>query len=515
MRRSGSGMPSRASRSACWVANSGRCMPPPSVRTAPSSSAAASTVSRESGAPATGACCMPSAGTRPGSRTPPSAATGVSSRPPAATTRGSGPRRAAVLWGRSGLRRSRRPSRSGRAAVATGDDDGLVRVRGAASTVLRHADTVWDLDFDEDGRLLASASGDRSAQVWELATGQTIATLWPHPSVAVSARFTDRGRLLLTAGRDGAARLWAVEAERRLAVLPAESGTIGAIAVAADTGDVATAGGDGTVRVWTETGRAPAVRRSHSRRSRRDLFRRWDHRCGLRRRHGAALARRPTGQGHRASRGRRTRGGVLARRPDVGDERCRPPRPALGRRCRGTVGVLPGAASVEGVAFSPDGRMLATADADGRLDVWNVRARRLEFRLRWPRQSFRSVAVAPDGRIAVGTDAAPCAWPTSCVATGARLQTHTRAPSKGSPSHPTARPSSRPRSTGTRASGTRQGCAGREVASDRRAARRRGGSARRPPRRRRPPRGVRLRLRHVPRRFGLDEVAEGRLSAAK
>ena len=49
--------------------------------------------------------------------------------------------------------------------------------------------------------------------------------------------------------------------------------------------------------------------------------------------------------------------------------------------------------------------MLATADADGRLDVWNVRARRLEFRLRWPRQSFRSVAVAPDGRIAVGTDA--------------------------------------------------------------------------------------------------------------
>ena len=132
---------------------------------------------------------------------------------------------------------------------------------------------MWDLDFDEDGRLLASASGDRSAQVWELATGQTIAALWPHPSVAVSARFTDRGRLLLTAGRDGAARLWAVEAERRLAVLPAESG-VGAIAVAADTGDVATAGGDGTVRVWTERDARACGRRSHSRRSRRDLFRR-------------------------------------------------------------------------------------------------------------------------------------------------------------------------------------------------------------------------------------------------
>ena len=37
--------------------------------------------------------------------------------------------------------------------------------------------------------------------------------------------------------------------------------------------------------------------------------------------------------------------------------------------------------------------------------MWDVHARRLELGLRAPRQSFRSVAFAPDGRIAVGTDA--------------------------------------------------------------------------------------------------------------
>ena len=291
--------------------------------------------------------------------------------------------------------------------LATGDDAGVIRVRGAAASVLRgHADTVWGLDFDDDGRLLASASGDRSARLWELDTGQTIATLGPHPSVVLSATFTDRGRLLLTAGADGAARLWAVEAERRLAALPAPGGAVAAIAVAAGTGEVATAGADGTVRVWTEKG---SVRK------------RFDARAPV-----GAVAISPDGRtvaaagddgtvrlwrdgrpetvlGHHEGAARAAAFSPDGRTLATGgvDHRVQLWDVDAGKR----VAVLPGAASVEGVAFSPDGRLLASADANGRLDVWDVHARRLELGLRAPRQSFRSVVFAPDGRIAVGTDA--------------------------------------------------------------------------------------------------------------
>jgi len=294
-----------------------------------------------------------------------------------------------------------------RGVVATGDDDGVIRVRGAASSVLHgHADTVWGLDFDADGRLLASASGDRSARVWETASGETLATLGPHPSVAVSARFTDRGRLLVTAGRDGAARVWAVEAERRLATLGAGRSTIAGIAAAAETGDVATGETDGGVRVWTAQGR---------------LRRRLDAGAPV-----GAVALAPDGRTVVAAgvdgtvrlwrNGRRGR--VLGRHegaaraaafsPDgrllatSGTDRTIRLWDAVGRR---PVSVLPSGASIDGVAFSGDGRLLASARTDGRLDVWDVEARRRDFSLRAPGQSLRSVAFMRDGRIAVGTDA--------------------------------------------------------------------------------------------------------------
>ena len=375
-----------------------------SVRTARSSSAAASTVSRESGAPATGACCMPSAGTRPGSRTPPSAATGVSSRPPAATT----PRIWATASGRPlGTIRTSSFAASvafgPRGLVATGDDDGLVRVRGAASTVLRgHADTCGTSPSTRTGG--CSAGGDRSSAVWELATGQTIATLGPHPSVAVSARFTDRGRLLLTAGRDGAARLWAVEAERRLAV-PRRIRHDRRHRGRGRDGRRRDGRRDGTVRVWTERGRA---------------------RCGSTLAFPSEPSRSlPTvGPSLRpATTARCGSGATPDRARSSGVTRA----PHARRRSHPTAGrwrrAVSTTASSSGTSMQGNGRRSAwscerrgrrvqpgrasagAADADGRLDVWNVRARRLEFRLRWPRQSFRSVAVAPDGRIAVGTDA--------------------------------------------------------------------------------------------------------------
>ena len=161
-------------------------------------------------------------------------------------------------------------------------------------------------------------------------------------------------RRLLTAGADGAARLWPSRRSWRLTALPAPGRRVAAIAVAAGTGEVATAGADGTVRVWTEKGsvrlRLDAAR---SGRSRRDLPRRQDRRRGRRRRHGAALARRRSGDGRsgitrapaRAAASRPTAGTLATGASTTGS--------SSGTSTQERVAVPPGAASVEGVAFEP------------------------------------------------------------------------------------------------------------------------------------------------------------------
>ena len=59
--------------------------------------------------------------------------------------------------------------------------------------------------------------------------------------------------------------------------------------------------------------------------------------------------------------------------------------------------VLPGAGFAQGLGFTADGSTLVTADHDGRLQVWDVAARRLRAEASHPFR-FPLLAVAPDGR---------------------------------------------------------------------------------------------------------------------
>jgi WD40 repeat protein len=89
---------------------------------------------------------------------------------------------------------------------------GTVRVwdsGGHSYTELRHeASNTQDARFSEDGRLLAVASSDWRATVWDVASARPAASPIPHDSRVSSVRFSADGRHLLTASGDGIARVW-------------------------------------------------------------------------------------------------------------------------------------------------------------------------------------------------------------------------------------------------------------------------------------------------------------------
>jgi WD40 repeat protein len=62
--------------------------------------------------------------------------------------------------------------------------------------------------FSPNGRLLASASNDRTVRLWDPATGALTQTLEGHSDSVWSVAFSPDGRLLASASHDRTVRLW-------------------------------------------------------------------------------------------------------------------------------------------------------------------------------------------------------------------------------------------------------------------------------------------------------------------
>ncbi|MCB1097886.1 MAG: protein kinase [Verrucomicrobiae bacterium] len=85
-----------------------------------------------------------------------------------------------------------------------------------------HGAWVTAVDFSPDGRHLAATGRDRSARVWDIATGGLVCPALLHPDDVLDVRFVADGRALLTVNRNvvrfrGRLRIWEVASGRLLA----------------------------------------------------------------------------------------------------------------------------------------------------------------------------------------------------------------------------------------------------------------------------------------------------------
>jgi WD40 repeat protein len=143
--------------------------------------------------------------------------------------------------------------------LVTGGSDHLVKVWDVITgeqlmTLSGHSGEVLSVDVSPDGLTLASASVDKTAKIWDAVTGQEIATLRGHTDFVGPVVFAPDGKRLATASSDKTVKLWDAVTWRELATLVHADQAI--FAFSPDGKTMATGCSDRVVRLWDpSTGR--------------------------------------------------------------------------------------------------------------------------------------------------------------------------------------------------------------------------------------------------------------------
>jgi WD40 repeat protein len=284
-------------------------------------------------------------------------------------------------------------SPDGRRIVTGGGwDDRTAKVWDAATgkalfTLAGHGNAVLSTSFSPDGQRIVTACDDRTARVWDAATGKKLLSLKGHASGIYSAAFSPDGRQIVTGSRDTTARLWDATTGRELGRLTGHRQLIYAVAFSPDGSRVVTGSGDTTARLWdTATGR--------------EMRRLTGHKQPI---HAVAFSpdgsRVVTGSDDATAKlwDAATGKELLSLQPYAGV--------ATGSNPRNSAGTAGGAQALYGhtgpiyaVAFSPDGRQILTGSLDSTVKLWDATTGREIGTLEGHGWGVTAVAFSPNGQ---------------------------------------------------------------------------------------------------------------------
>jgi WD40 repeat protein/predicted Ser/Thr protein kinase len=293
-----------------------------------------------------------------------------------------------------------------------GDDQAVIRVNPGCA--------VWSLAFSPDGRRVAGACEDGVSRIWDSATGALRLECRGHRSKVLSVAFRPDGQRLVTSSADGTVRQWDPATGREVEPpYDLHTGEVNTAAYSPDGSRVVSAGTDRTVRLWGAADRQEvAVLHGHTGSVREVAFtadgRRvisvsaynetsgfaWDSTVRL----WEALG----GAGLPALHGHTKYVYPVAYSPDgrwiasgSWDETVRLWDAQTGELCA----TLPHRGAVRALAFGPDSAWLVSAcDGEDRLPVWDVATGRRQQEVQGTGKVVLALTVRPDGSAVAAAD---------------------------------------------------------------------------------------------------------------
>ncbi|HEY9904885.1 MAG TPA: serine/threonine-protein kinase [Candidatus Sericytochromatia bacterium] len=251
--------------------------------------------------------------------------------------------------------------------LASGSDDQIVRLWNletgeAIASLNGHSHFVKSVAFSPDGTILASSSDDRTIKLWNLSQHQEICTLSGHSHAVKSVTFSPNGNLLASGSWDKTIQLWNAKKGIRENILTGHGLQVTSVAFSPCGNFLASASCDRTARLWELPSGLSSTLEGHA----------WA---------VFAIAFSPDGT-------------TLATGSDdntviLWDLKTRKARHILSGHSW----------SVVAVAFSPDGETLVTGSWDKTIKLWQVSTGKEITTLTGHLDSVCAVAISPNGQI--------------------------------------------------------------------------------------------------------------------
>lgn len=128
------------------------------------------------------------------------------------------------------------------------------------SVLSGHAQNVAAVAIDRDATTIASCGSDKTIRIWNLETGAPIRSLIGHTEGVSSVAFSTDGQHLVSASSDGSARVWSTGGGQ-LAVFRGHFAALTGAAFLAENQHIITCANDKTSRVWNLTARPGTLSR--------------------------------------------------------------------------------------------------------------------------------------------------------------------------------------------------------------------------------------------------------------
>lgn len=113
-----------------------------------------------------------------------------------------------------------------------------------------HSDFVYGVGFSPDGKLIASCSKDRTVKLVETATGKGVFTFGGMEQDIISVAFSPDGKQVVSSGYETALYWWNTQTGDRIRAQGGHGVAVNELSFSKDGSKLVSAGGDSTLRVW-------------------------------------------------------------------------------------------------------------------------------------------------------------------------------------------------------------------------------------------------------------------------